>query len=160
MPGGFYSQTRDLFGAYAYASTRRAADGDNQHIGQVTGITTTGNTPTKLTADRGAVSSTNIMVLPNNSSYSGIWMIHARDSAGNGATWWRAFRGKRDANAASTAVSYDADLIAPSIDAGLAGVTAAIVADTTQGGLAVEFTGLAATTIDINAEPFALQIVR
>lgn len=158
--GGSYATTRGLTGAYAQASVRRSASGDNQRIGQIVGVTTTGATTITLTATRAAVVSTNVMVLPNNSSLSGIVVGTARDSSGNCATWIRAFRVTRGANAASTAVAWDVDLVTPSIDAALSTATFVTAADTTQGAAVWQFTGVAATTIDALAEPLSLQIVR
>lgn len=161
VPGGYQGTVRGLFGGYAWSAVQRSVVGDNQHFGQVTSRTTTdAATATDLTANRGAAGSENIMVLPNNSSASGIWLIHARDSSGNAATWIKAFRATRGANAASTAVAFSTDMMTASIDAALSTVTVSIIADTTNGGPKVQVTGIAATTIDWNAEPFALQIVR
>lgn len=159
-PGGYQATVRDLWGAYAWSSGQRAALGDTQHFGQVTSRTTADTTATDLTGNRSAAGSTNIMVLPNNCACSGLWLIQARDSAGNAATWIKAFRATRGANAASTAVAFSTDMMTANIDAALSTVTVAIVADTANGGPKVQVTGVAATTIDWIAEPFALQIVR
>lgn len=159
-PGGYQATVRGLFGAYAWSSGQRSTLGDTQHFGQVTAVTTTDTTATDLTSNRSAAGATNIMVLPNNCACSGLWLIQARDSSGNAATWIKAFRATRGANAASTAIAFSTDMMTANIDAALSTVTVTIVADTTHGGPKVQVTGVAATTIDWIAEPFALQTVR
>ena len=93
-------------GDQAYASGQRSSRGDCQIIGQPVGATTTNTTTTTLTADRGTVSSSNVLVLPNNSSLTGLVQISARDSSGNCASWLLFCRVSRGANAASTAVDF------------------------------------------------------
>ena len=123
------------------------------------GTTTTNTTTTTLTADRGTVSSSNVLVLPNNSSLTGLVQISARDSSGNCASWLLFCRVSRGANAASTAVDFQTT-VASDLSAALSTATAVIAANTTQGALTVSVTGVAATTIDWIADPSCLQLVR
>lgn len=159
IPGGYWASTRGLWGARAYSPGRRSATGDCQAIGQPVGATTTNTTTTTLTADRGAVASYNVLVLPNNSSLTGLVQISARDSAGNCASWLLFCRVSRGANAASTAVDFQTT-VASNLSAALSTATAVIAADTTQGALTISVTGVAATTIDWIADPSCLQLVR
>lgn len=159
IPGGYWASTRGLWGARAYSSGRRSATGDCQAIGQPVGATTTNTTTTTLTAGRGAVASYNVLVLPNNSSLTGLVQISARDSAGNCASWLLFCRVSRGANAASTAVDFQTT-VASNLSAALSTATAVIAADTTQGALIVSVTGVAATTIDWIADPSCLQLAR
>jgi hypothetical protein len=159
VPGGHRGFTRGLYGAYAWASQRRANNGDAQRLGQPVQLTTTDATPTVLTADRGAPGSANVLVLPNNSAWSGIVQVLARDTSGNVAKWTFDVLAKRGANAASTTI-VDAHLIRTVADVALVTASVSIVADTTRGAAVVEVTGVAGTTIDWWAEFFGGQLVR
>jgi hypothetical protein len=159
IPGGHRGFTRGLYGAYAWSSNRRAADGDAQRLGQPVQLTTTDATLTVLTADRGAPGSANVLVLPNNSAWSGIVQVLARDTSGNVAKWTFDVLAKRGANAASTTI-VDAHLIRTVADVALVTASVSIVADTTRGAAVVEVTGVAGTTIDWWAEFFGGQLAR
>jgi hypothetical protein len=159
VPGGAFANTRGLYGAFAWASTQRSTQGDAQRFGLPVQRTTTDATPTVLTADRGAPSTTNILVLPNNSAWSGFVQVLARDTSGNVAKWTFDVLAKRGANAASTTIS-DSHVIRTFAEAGLSAASVAIVADTTRGAATVEVTGVAGTTIDWWAEFFGGQVVR
>ena len=147
IPGGVNALTRGLFAAYAWSSARRVSQGDNQCIGLPVQRETTNATPTILTADRGAPSTTNVMVLPNNSCWTGTVHITGRSSGGD--VYYRRLDvvGARGAGAATTTVKATSPAYTFT-DTGLTGVSAAVVANTTRGSLEVEVTGLAATTID------------
>jgi hypothetical protein len=112
-----------------------------------------------LTADRGAPGSANVLVLPNNSAWSGIVQVLARDTSGNVAKWTFDVLAKRGANAASTTI-VDAHLIRTVADVALVTASVSIVADTTRGAAVVEVTGVAGTTIDWWGEFFGGQVVR
>jgi hypothetical protein len=159
IPGGNRANTRGLYAAYAWASFQRATQGDAQRFGLPVQRTTTDATPTVLTANRGAPSTTNILVLPNNSAWSGIVQVLARSTAGDVAKWTFDVMAKRDANAASTTI-VDAHLIRTVADVALLAASVAIVADTTRGGPTVEVTGVAGVEIDWWAEFFGGQLVR
>jgi hypothetical protein len=159
VPGGRSALTRGLYGAYAWASDRRAANGDAQRFGIPVHLTTTDATPTVLTANRGAPSSTNVLVLPNNSAWSGLVQVLARSTAGDVAKWTIDVLAKRGADAASTTIS-DSHVIRTFAEAGLSAASVSIVADTTRGAPTVEVTGVAGTTIDWWAEFFGGQVAR
>jgi hypothetical protein len=159
VPGGFYASARGLFGAYAWASQRRANNGDAQRLGQPVQRTTTDATPTVLTADRGVPSDTNILVLPDNSAWSGIVQVLARDTSGNVAKWTFDVLAKRGADAASTTI-VDSHVIRTFAEAGLSAASVSIVPDTTFGAATVQVTGVSGTTIDWWAEFFGGQLAR
>ena len=163
IPGGSVGSTLGISGAHAWASAGRGGGfGDNQHFGGVLGITTTNATPTVITANRAAPSTTagsvNVHVLPNNSMWLGFIKIGARSTAGNTVSWHYEVHAKRGANAASTSV-VDANLVR-SVDGGLTGVSVAIAPNPTRGSVEVTGTGLAATDIDWTVEFFGLMNYR
>ena len=145
--GGQQATTRGLYAAGAYASGQRSAVGDAQVMLMVLRGTTTDATPKVLTADAGAASTANQMVLPNNSSLMFEIDVISHDSALKSASWKIQGTARRGANAAATSIvganvttAFGSDL-----SGGSPGVT--VTADTTNGAIAVTFTGIAATTI-------------
>jgi hypothetical protein len=148
IPGGESASTRALTGAYAWASSARSATGDAQVFGQVVRITTTNATPTVATATGGAVTSANVLVLPNNSGWAGTCKVLGRNRS-TGEVFCSVFSyilARRGANAASTTIVDSTSSSASDSAMSLAG--AEIIADTTVGAVAVRVTGLASTTID------------
>lgn len=127
-------------------------------IGTASGITqsallllarqTTDATATVLTSNSSAASTTNQVILPNNSAYSFSGEVIAGvTAAGNTARWTIDGAIKRGANAASTAMVGTPTVTMTHFDAGAATWVVAVTADTTNGGIAVTVTGAAATTI-------------
>ena len=138
-------------GKFAYSSTNFSATGDSQHGMCVLRQSTTDATPKVLLTDNPAVaaSTTNQIILPNNSAYSFSGTIIARESAAAGsdyASWEIKGALLRDANAASTVLGNGIKnkLYA---SAGASAWDIALTADTTNGGLKIEVTGAAATNI-------------
>ena len=88
------------------------------------------------------------VILPNNSAYHFKGSVIATVTGGGDTASWE-FKGaiKRGANAASTAIvgTVIKDVVA--YDAGASAWDVTFTADTTNGGLKVEVTGAAATTI-------------
>ena len=108
--------------------------------------TTTNATPTVITSDAAAASTTNQVILPNNSAYTFDGIVVSRRQAAGGtesAAWQVSGLIRREANAGTTT------LVASTVTAisNVPGWTLALTADTTNGGLAVTFTGAAATNI-------------
>lgn len=151
IAGGRQGDTRSIIGNHVFPAC-------SIPISNATGVTqsgllllarqTTDATATVLTSNTSAAGTTNQVILPNNSAY------YFRGSAisgvtggGNSKAW--TFEGaiKRGANAASTAIVGTVIINTIAQDAGAAAWTIAITADTTNGGIAVTFTGAAATTI-------------
>jgi hypothetical protein len=109
---------------------------------------TTDATATVLTSNTSAASTTNQVILPNNSAYSFKGEVIAGvTAAGDTARWTIDGAIKRGANAASTAMVGTPTVTMTHNDAGAAAWAVAVTADTTNGGIKVEVTGAAATTI-------------
>jgi hypothetical protein len=109
---------------------------------------TTDATATALTSDTGAASTTNQVILPNNSAYFFTGEVISGKTAGGDTKGWT-IEGviKRGANAAATALVGTPTVTSTYADAGASTWVIAVTADTTNGGLRVTFTGQAATTI-------------
>ena len=130
------------FGAVSYSS-------GNAQLGLlILGRQTTDATATRLTCDGGAGSTTNQVILPNNSAYFFTGEVVAGVTGGGNTKGWT-IEGviKRGANAASTALVGTPTVTSTYADAGASTWVIAVTADTTNGGLAVTFTGQASTTI-------------
>jgi len=113
----------------------------------VLGRQTTDATPTVLTSNPSAAGTNNQIILPNNSAYFFKGEVVSGVTGGGNSKGWK-IEGliKRGANAASTTL-VGSTVTSPFGDAGAAGWVIAVTADTTNGGLAVTFTGQVATTI-------------
>lgn len=148
IPGGRQATTRGLFAAGAFGMSQRAAAGDRQNMWlPIACAARTDATPTVLTSDAGAASATNQMVLPNNSTAYFEVDVIAHDASLKSASWKVQGTIRRGANAAATTI-VGANVTTPfgsDLSGGSPGVTC--TADTTNGALAVTFTGIAATTI-------------
>jgi len=108
---------------------------------------TTDATPTVLTATNAGPTAVNQIILPNNSAYYFTGEVVAGvTGGGNTKGWTIAGVIKRGANAAATTL-VGSTVTSPYGDAGASTWTIALTADTTNGGLAVTFTGQLATTI-------------
>lgn len=119
---------------------------------------TTNATPTVLTSNAAAASSTNQCILPNNSAYCFSGLIVARQQAAGGtasAAWKIEGLIRREGTAASTT------LVASTVTAvsNVPGWTLALSADTTNGGLTLTATGAAATNIAWFANIQASEVV-
>jgi hypothetical protein len=113
----------------------------------VLGRQTTDATATVLSSNASAASTTNQVILPNNSAYyfKGE-VVSGVTGGGNTKGWEISGLIKRGANAAATTL-VGSTVTSLYGDAGASTWTIAVTADTTNGGLAVTFTGQAATTI-------------
>lgn len=147
--GGSYGTTRSIFGnsvnPQVIITTTR---GITQSAKLVLGQQTTDATPTVLTSNGGTVGTTNQVILPNNSAYTFQGTVIANVTGGGNTSGWK-FEGviKRGANAASTALVAAVTPTVIAQDAGAATWILAITADTTNGGIRIQVTGAAATTI-------------
>jgi hypothetical protein len=114
----------------------------------ILGRQTTDATATVLCSDTSAASASNQVILPNNSAYYFKGEVVAGVTGGGNTKGWTV-EGviKRGANAASTAIVGTATVLSNYADAGAATWALTATADTTNGGLAITFTGQAATTI-------------
>jgi hypothetical protein len=144
------------YGAHTQGVNRRVAFAGNGVSGETQsgwfslGRTTSDATPIALTTDvNGTPSTTNQVILPNNSAYSFSGTIIAREQASAGsdyASWEIKGALLRDANAASTVLGNGIQnkMYATS---GASAWAIALTADTTNGGLKIEVTGAASTNI-------------
>ncbi len=133
-------------GKYGYAGGRFLTAGDAQTGTVVLIRQTTDATPTALANNNETASATNQLIVPNNSAYAFSGIIVARRQASGGtesAAWKVEGLVRREGTAASTT------LVASTVTAisNVPGWTLALSANTTNGGLAVTFTGAAATNI-------------
>jgi hypothetical protein len=151
ISGGRRGTTRSIIGYQVFPAC-------NVPIADAAGVTqsallllarqTTDATATVLTSNTTAAGTTNQVILPNNSAYSFSGEVIAGvTGAGNTARWTINGAIKRGANAASTAMVGTATVTMTHNDAGAAAWAVAVTADTTNGGIKVEVTGAASTTI-------------
>jgi hypothetical protein len=149
--GGAAGSTRAIFGNTVLPASRSPISGlvgATQTALLVLGKQTTDATATVLTSEGTAASTTNQVILPNNSAYYFKGSVIANvTGAANGASW--SFEGAimRGANAASTVLIGTPAINRVAATAGASLWVVALTADTTNGGLAVTVTGLASTTI-------------
>ena len=134
------------WGEFSHAAWRFATAGDAQYSRFVVLQVTTDATPTEMTA-RGNLSSTERMVLEDNTCYKFKIDLAARENATGDTAWW-AIEGcvKRGSGAATTAL-VGSTYTTNDGDAGAAAWTVSVTADTTNGALKIEVTGEAAKTI-------------
>jgi hypothetical protein len=148
---GFYATGRSIGGYHAFSANVAPianANGVSQAGLLVLGVQTTDATATVLRSDTSAASTTNQVIMPNNSAYFFTGEVVSGVTGGGNTKGWT-IEGviKRGANAASTALVGTPTVTSMYADVGAATWTIAVTADTTNGGLAVTFTGQAATTI-------------
>jgi hypothetical protein len=149
--GGSYGLARSIVGNHVFPACAEPIapnSGVTQSALLVLGRQTTDATPTVLASNASAASTTNQVILPNNSAYFFTGEVVAGVTGGGNTKGWT-IEGviKRGANAASTALVGTPTVTSSYADAGASTWTIAVTADTTNGGLAVTFTGQAGTTI-------------
>jgi hypothetical protein len=151
IAGGGRGITRSITGNVVLPASFQpvsSTNGSQQSGLLILGRQTTDATATRLASDANAASTTNQVILPNNSAYTFQGTcIAARTAAGDTSSW--KFEGaiKRGANAASTVLVAAVTPTVIAQDVGAVTWVLAITADTTNGGIKVEVTGAAATTI-------------
>jgi len=150
--GGRYGTTRSITGNFVASPSQdpiTTSSGVSQTATLVLAKQTTDATATRLTSDASSTgSTTNQVIMPNNSAYFFTGEVVAGVTGGGDTKGWK-IEGviKRGANAASTALVGTPTVTSMYADVGAATWTIAVTADTTNGGLAVTFTGQASTTI-------------
>jgi hypothetical protein len=154
VAGGRYGTARSIIGYHVFPAIDDAltqygtANGLAQSGLLLIGRQTTDATATVLTSNSSAASTTNQVILPNNSAYSFSGEVIAGvTAAGDTARWTIDGAIKRGANAASTTMVGTPTVTMTHFDVGAATWSVAVTADTTNGGIKVEVTGAAATTI-------------
>jgi len=149
--GGRYGSARSITGSIVLPACNVPII-DNLGVSQsavlVLARQTTDATATRLCSDPSAANTTNQIILPNNSAYFFTGEVVAGVTGGGNTKGWT-IEGviKRGANAASTALVGTPTVSSTYADAGASTWVIAVTADTTNGGLAVTFTGQASTTI-------------
>lgn len=149
--GGAWATTRSIIGnlVFAASSSPIVQGVGSQQLGTLLlGRQTTDATPTVLRSTFAAASTTNQVILPNNSAYAFEGTVIANVTGGGDTSGWK-FEGviKRGANAASTTLVAAVTPTVIAQDAGASAWVVDVTADTTNGGIAVTVTGAAATTI-------------
>lgn len=150
--GGRYGTARSIAGVFVTPASDNPLAGVSNGLAQASRLIlarqTTDATATVLTSNSSAASTTNQIILPNNSAYTFQGTCIAAKTAAGDTSGWK-FEGviKRGANAASTVLVAAVTPTVIAQDAGASTWVLAITADTTNGGIAVTVTGQAATTI-------------
>jgi hypothetical protein len=149
--GGYFGTTRSINGYTAFPSCYipvANALGVSQAGLLVLGIQTTDATATVLRSDTTAAGSTNQVILPNNSAYYFRGEVVAGvTGGGNTKGWYVEGVIKRGSGVGTTALVGTPTVTSNYADAGASTWALTATADTTNGGLAITFTGQAATTI-------------
>lgn len=115
------------------------------------GVQTANATPTVLRSNQGAASTSNQLVLLNNSALTFRGLVIATiTGAGDTSSWEIRGAIKRGANAASTALVGTPSVTLIAQDSGASAWVVAITADTTNGALCVTVTGESGRTIRWN----------
>ena len=151
VSGGRQGTTRSIIGyTVSPASSIPISNisGVNQTALLVLARQTTDATATVIRSNGAAAGTTNQVILPNNSAYTFQGTCIANVTGGSTTSGWK-FEGviKRGANAASTTLVAAVTPTVIAQDALATTWVLAITADTTNGGIKVEVTGAAATTI-------------
>ena len=151
VAGGSQGAARSISGNFVTPASNSPilnGTGRTQTATLLLGRQTTDATATVLTSNTSAASTTNQVILPNNSAYTFQGTCIANVTGGGTTSGWK-FEGviKRGANAASTTLVAAVTPLVIAQDAGAVTWVLAITADTTNGGIAVTVTGAAATTI-------------
>lgn len=146
--GGEYGTTRGTRASVVQSSFRNAFTGDLQCARLVVAFVTSDATPTSLSATGGPTSATNTPILPNASAFGFTATVTARsNTAGDTARYRIEGLIKRGANAASTAIVGTPVVTTIAADAGASAWAVAAIANTTLGGLEIQVTGAASTTV-------------
>lgn len=148
--GGTFGTTRSIDSSFAFGtgSPISGTAGVSQAGLLVLGVQTTDATATALRSNTSAASTTNQVILPNNSAYFFTGEVISGVTGGGNTKGWT-IEGviKRGADAASTTLVGTPTVTSMYADVGAATWTIAVTADTTNGGIRITFTGQASTTI-------------
>lgn len=158
MASGIYAATKGIIGNQARASGRFSAAGDAQRASLVVRRATTNATPADLTSDANSGGTNNQLILENNEAAFAKVRVVARSSADR-AAWEIDALIYRGANAASTTVEGSPSVTQLYGSGGAATWAVAVSADTSNGGLKVTVTGVAATNIKWVASIETVEVV-
>jgi hypothetical protein len=156
---GRYASDRGKYGRHAFASGRfGSTDGSAQGADAVFFVITTDDTPTKLTADGSAGTTTTELVLPANTVFRFRLEVAARDTAtGDAAGWLVTGLVKRGALVSNMAFVDTPTVTSDYADTAAETWALAVTLDTTLGGMFITATGAAATTIHWVARVFTTE---
>jgi hypothetical protein len=151
IAGGVCGSTKGIISLIAFPACNQPfgfIPGGSQGALLIIAAQTTDATATALRCDGNAASSTNQIILPNNSAYYFRGSVIAGVTGGGDSKGWT-IEGviKRGANAGSTAFVGTPTVTSAFADAGAATWTIAVTVDATNGGLRVTVTGQASTII-------------
>jgi hypothetical protein len=136
-----------IAGKFAYSSTNFSTTGDSQLGIYVLRIATTDATPKAMLTDNPALSAstTNQIILPNNSAFAFLGTIVARQQASGTASAAFKVEGliRREGSAGTTVLVNSATTVIDNTPSW----AVALTADTTSGGLKIAVTGAASTNI-------------
>jgi len=153
--GGAFGTTRGINGNIIFPACN-APIATSQGVSQagliVLGVQTTDATATILRSDGSAAGTTNQVILPNNSAYYfKVSVIANVTGGGNTKAWTLEGAIKRGSGVGTAAIVGTVTTTIVAADLGAATWTVTATADTTNGGLAITFTGQASTTIRVVA---------
>ena len=154
--GGNFASTRGIEGISVFWFYKTPLGGTlalAQSSLLVLAVQTTDATATVLRSNASAASTNNQIILPNNAAFAFKGTVIANVTGGGNTKAW-SIEGaiKRGANAASTALVGTPTVTSAYADVGAATWAITAIADTTNGGLAITFTGQASTTIRVVAK--------
>jgi len=153
--GGHYGTTRAISGNIVSPACDvpvAGALGVSQSALLILGTQTTDATATVLRSNTAAASTTNQVILPNNSAYYFKATVIANvTGGGNTKAWTLEGAIKRGSGVGTAAIVGTVTTTIVAADLGAATWTVTATADTTNGGLAITFTGQASTTIRVVA---------
>jgi hypothetical protein len=149
--GGYAGTTRSIVGNTVSPASNvpiSTTQGSSQSALLVLGRQTTDATATVLASDGNTPAGGNQVILPNNSAYYFKGSVIANvTGAANGAAWDFSGAIMRGVGVGTTVLIGTPMLNRVAASSGATAWTIAITADTTNGGLAITVTGVAATTI-------------
>jgi len=146
VASGYSANNDGKYGRFSRQSSLITTAGESQWSKWLLVGRTTNATAKVLTADNAAADSTNQVILRNSNLFGFTGMVVARQQAAGGtitAVWKIEGSIRRESTAASTTMV--ASVVTPISNA--SGLAVALSADTTNGGMAITCTGLAATNI-------------
>mgnify|MGYP001605011066 CR=1 FL=1 len=145
--GGKNANDRGVSGSIVWSGFTGGANGQLQKADYLLAILTTNTTATVLTTDSGAVSSNNMLIMPDLSSYYITLRITARRSSdGATATWTGSALFTRQTGVA-TITRVNGTVTASFLTGGFTVGIPTITADTSTGSIKVTVVGVAATNI-------------
>ncbi len=148
IASGKQSNTREITCAVAHSSGKFAVVGDAQKGLYVLRCATSNNTPTALCSDPYPPHPFNQVILPDNATYVFSGTVTAREGAtGDSAAYTVTGCIKRGSGAASVSFVGSPTINTVAASSGATGWGVSVVADTTNGGLQIRFTGAAGKAI-------------